>query len=133
MGVWVYVGVCMFQFSHRLTYEFLSMCLYLQGPDGPIDYRSFVTSDWNEYLKRMSECENPEWADGVIVMAMAHMLKRDILVVTSSPQGTDESAIQWIPGVENFKGTPIRLGHVWELHYESLGMSKLYLPTIVKL
>ena len=102
------------------------MCLYLQGKYGQIDFRSFVTSDWNEYLQRMSDCENPEWADNVIVSAMARMLQTDILVVTSSPQGTDNEVTCRIEGVENFKGTPIRLGHVWELHYESLGTNKIY-------
>ena len=62
-----------------------------------------------------------EWADAVVVCAMARMLKRDILVVTSSPDGRDDQACQWIVGMENFKGTPIKLGHVWELHYMSLG------------
>ena len=62
-----------------------------------------------------------EWADAVVLVAMAHMLKRDILVVTSSPEGTGDKAVQWIVGDSNFKETPIRLGHVWELHYVSLG------------
>ena len=66
--------------------------------------------------------EDGEWADAVVVCAMARMLERDIMVVTSSPDGKDDDqAYQWIVGVENFKGTPIKLGHVWELHYKSLG------------
>ena len=92
---------------------------FLQGPDGVIDFRSYMQSDWNTYIKSMSR--DGEWADAVILVAMAHMLKRDILVVTSSPEGTGGKAVQWIVCDVNFKGTPIRLGHVWELHYMSLG------------
>ena len=66
-----------------------------------------------------------EWADHVVIVAMAHMLRRDILVVTSSPEGAGDKAVQWIVGNMNFKGTPIRLGHVWELHYMSLGMKSV--------
>ena len=62
-----------------------------------------------------------EWADAVVLVAMANMLKRDILVVTSSPEGTGDQSYQRIIGDVNFQGTPIRLGHVWELHYRSLG------------
>ena len=64
-----------------------------------------------------------EWADHVVLVAMAHMLKRDILVVTSSPEGKDDKAVQWIVGDVNFKGTPVKLGHVFEFHYVSLGMN----------
>ena len=96
------------------------MYLFLQGPDGVVDFMLHVQSDWNTYLDSMSR--DGEWADAVVLFAMAHMLKREILVVTSSPEGTDDKAIQWIVGDVNFKGTPIRLGHVWELHYISLGM-----------
>ena len=63
-----------------------------------------------------------EWADAVVLVAMAHMLKRDILVVTSSPEGKGDKALQWIVGDIHFTGTPIRLGHVWEFHYMSLSM-----------
>ena len=102
------------------------MCVFCvvyisQGPDGVIDFTSYIQSDWNTYLKSMSR--DGEWADHVILVAMAHMLKRDILVVTSSPEATDDKALQWIVGVSNFGGMPIRLGHVWEQHYMSLGMN----------
>ena len=96
--------------------------LYIsQGPDGLIDFRSYIQSDWNTYLESMSR--DGEWADHVVLVAMAHMLRRDILVLTSSPEGTGDKVVQWIVGDVNFKGTPIRLGHVWEQHYLSLGMS----------
>ena len=90
-----------------------------QGPDGSIDFKSYIQSDWNTYLQSMSK--DGEWADAIVVSAMARMLKRDILVVTSSPDGRDDQANQWIVGEANFQGTPIKLGHVWELHYKSLG------------
>ena len=96
---------------------------YFQGTDGVIDFTSYIQSDWNTYLKSMSR--DGEWADHVVLVAMAHMLKRDIMVVTSSPEETGDKAVQWIVGDVNFKGTPIRLGHVWELHYMSLGMKKI--------
>ena len=63
-----------------------------------------------------------EWADAIVLVAMANMLKRDILVVTSSPEGASDQAYQWIVGDKHFSGTPIRIGHVWELHYRSLGI-----------
>ena len=93
--------------------------LFLQGPDGPIDFRSYTQPEWNTYLASMSK--DGKWADAIILVAMAYMLKRDILVVTSSPEATEDRIFQWIVGEVNFKGTPIRLGHVWELHYKSLG------------
>ena len=95
----------------------------MQGIDGVIDFTSYIQSDWNTYLESMSR--DGEWADHVVIVAMAHMLKRDILVVTSSPEGAGDKAMQWIVGDANFKGTPIRLGHVWELHYVSLGMKPI--------
>ena len=97
-----------------------SIITYFQGPDGVIDFRSYIQSDWNTYLDSISR--DGEWADAVVLVAMAHMLRRDILVVTSSPEGTGDKAIKWIVGDSNFKGTPIRLGHVWEQHYISLGI-----------
>ena len=65
--------------------------------------------------------QDAQWADAVVLCAMARMLKRDILVVTSSPEGREDQTFQWIVGEENFTGRPIKLGHVWELHYKSLG------------
>ena len=106
----------------KSTYRLLKMkCLtYVQGQDGVIDFRSYIQLDWNTYLESMSK--DGKWADAVVLVAMAHMLRRDILVVTSSPEGTGDKAVQWIVGDINFKGTPIRLGHIWEFHYISLGM-----------
>ena len=80
---------------------------------------SDIKPDWNDYLEEMSK--DGEWADALFLVATAHMLKRDILVVTSSPQGIGDADCHWIVGDIDFSGIPIRLGHVWELHYRSLG------------
>ena len=95
--------------------------IQFQGPDGMIDFRE-TQADWDSYLKSMSR--ESEWADAVVLVAMAHMLRRDILVVTSSPQGTSQDqTIQWIVGDMTGRGEPpLMFGHVHERHYRSLGM-----------
>ena len=65
---------------------------------------------------------NGQWADSVVLVAMANMLHRDIMVVTSSPESIGDQAYYRIVGDIDSRGLePIRLGHVWELHYMSLG------------
>ena len=61
-----------------------------------------------------------EWADALVVVAMAHMLQHDILVLTSSPQTSDQQFFHWIYGAPNFIGQPIMVGHEYEFHYHSL-------------
>ena len=61
-----------------------------------------------------------EWADALVVVAMAHMLQHDILVLTSSPQTSDQQFYHWIYGAPNFIGQPIMVGHEYEFHYHSL-------------
>ena len=97
----------------------MTLLIITQGSDGTVDFKSYIQLEWNAYLASMSK--DREWADAVVLCAMARMLKRDILVVTSSPEGTGDQTFQRIVGEKNFKGSPIKLGHVWELHYESLG------------
>ncbi|XP_072050658.1 uncharacterized protein [Amphiura filiformis] len=103
----------------------------IQGPDGVIDFRSYVPSDWTSYLVSMSK--DGKWADAVILVAMARMLERDIMVVTSSRSSTDDEAyLQWIVGDVQYKGvTPIRLGHVCEVHYVSLEPVSCNSPSVV--
>ena len=72
-------------------------------------------------------CKDKEWADHIVVIATAHLLQRDIVIVTSSPQGRDsaEPFIR-ISSDVNQSSEPLLLGHVWESHYQSLQrMSKL--------
>ena len=79
--------------------------------------------DWCEYLDRMGT--EGEWADASVILGMARMLERDILIVTSSPNGTSESDMSWVVGKMNYSGIPILLGHEWEKHYISLGKNRL--------
>lgn len=60
------------------------------------------------------------FADHVVVIAMARMLKHDILIVTSSPSANIKESLTWVIGENHFKGNPMLLGHVWENHYQSL-------------
>jgi hypothetical protein len=55
---------------------------------------------------------------------MAEHLKRDIHIVTSSPQSVNGAAIRKIEGGA---GSPILLGHVYENHYQSLDGNFIYL------
>ena len=73
---------------------------------------------FEEYCARMAE--DGEWADHVLVIAMARTLQRDIMIVTSSPSSGNKDNIAWVVGQDNFQGDPILLGHIWEHHYESL-------------
>ena len=66
--------------------HFYPPCLISQGPDGPIELPANVLdSDWDTYCRDMAR--DRQWADAVVLVAMAHMLNRDIVVITSSPQG----------------------------------------------
>ncbi|XP_072047907.1 uncharacterized protein [Amphiura filiformis] len=88
----------------------------LQGPDGIIDFTNLFT-DWNGYCDTMSK--DGEWADHVVIVATAHMLQKDLIIVTSSPQSKGNAVCKIRCGVESH-GEPLRLGHVWEWHYQSL-------------
>ena len=83
-----------------------------------IDFTS-IKPDWEEYLESMSK--DGVWADEIVVRGLAYMLEINIFIVTSSPDGADNQPYQWIVGDVDFQGTPLRLGHVWEYHYRSLG------------
>lgn len=89
----------------------------LKRDDGDVDIKNFVEGDLGEYLDRMSN--DGEWADHVMVVYMAEVLKRDIIIVTSSPNADPDKNILCITsGTEG--EDPILLGHVWEYHYQSL-------------
>ena len=53
-----------------------------QGKDGPIDLREMIT-DYKEYLNNVRL--DKTWADALAVVATDNLLKRDILIVNSSP------------------------------------------------
>ena len=102
---------------------FYFVCL-LKGPDGIIKLSEATEEDWENYCQRMAQAG--EWADALVVVAMAQMLQHDILILTSSPQTSDEQFYNWIYGAPNFKGRPIVVGHEYEYHYQSLeAMSKM--------
>ncbi|KAL3889457.1 hypothetical protein ACJMK2_001801 [Sinanodonta woodiana] len=91
----------------------------LQVSDGYIDLAEFMCNEsFEEYCARMAE--NGEWADHVLVVAMARTLQRDIMIVTSAPASGNDDNVAWVIGQDNFQGDPILLGHIWEHHYESL-------------
>ena len=60
------------------------------------------------------------WADALIVVATANFLKRDILIVNSSPEAYS-NPFHNIYGGEGDE-QPLLLGHVWENHYQSLAI-----------
>ncbi|KAL3889488.1 hypothetical protein ACJMK2_001828 [Sinanodonta woodiana] len=91
----------------------------LQVSDGYIDLAEFMCNEsFEEYCARMAE--DGEWADHVLVVAMARTLQRDIMIVTSTPASGNDDNIAWVVGQDNFQGDPILLGHILEHHYESL-------------
>ena len=91
-----------------------------QAQDGPIDFQA-IHSDWEGYCVTMAT--DKEWADHIVITATSHLMERDIVIVTSSPQGAD-SAEPFIRISCNAQSSssrqPFLLGHVWECHYQSL-------------
>ncbi|KAL3888019.1 hypothetical protein ACJMK2_000403, partial [Sinanodonta woodiana] len=91
----------------------------LQTSEGTLHLESFIYNEsFDDYCSRMAR--DGEWADHVVVVAMARMLQMDIMIVTSSPSSGPENIIAWVVGQTAFQGDPILLGHVWESHYMSL-------------
>ncbi|KAL3889410.1 hypothetical protein ACJMK2_001754 [Sinanodonta woodiana] len=91
----------------------------IQASEGTIHLDSFIYSEsFDDYCSRMAR--DDEWADHVVVVAMARMLQIDIMIVTSSPLSGPENIIVWVVGKTDFQDDPILLGHVWESHYMSL-------------
>ena len=60
-----------------------------------------------------------EWADHVMVLAMAAYLKTEILVITSSPDAKLDNSMIWISS-GNSSNDIFILGHIFENHYQSL-------------
>lgn len=83
-----------------------------------MDLRNYVPQQWNEYCQSMRLPST--YADNVVVLVLARLLKRDILVVTSSEQGGSENCLTWILGSKSSEGCPLTIGHIWENHYQSL-------------
>ncbi|XP_072043457.1 uncharacterized protein [Amphiura filiformis] len=98
--------------------EFLRRNPSIQAQDGTINFKA-IQPDWETYCTSMAR--DGVWADHIVITATAHLLQRDILIVTSSPQGADndDPSIR-ISGSTDGSEQPLLLGHVWELHYQSL-------------
>ncbi|KAL3889377.1 hypothetical protein ACJMK2_001721, partial [Sinanodonta woodiana] len=91
----------------------------IQASEGTIHLDRFIYNEsFDDYCSRMAR--DGEWADHVVVVAMARMLQMDIMIVTSSPSSGPENSIVWVVGKTAFQGDPIIQGHVWESHYMSL-------------
>ena len=91
--------------------------IFFKGHDGMIKVEGFIGNK-EEYCQKMRE--SGAWADHVAVMATAIYLKRDIMIVTSSPCSRPDEIITWIRCQENPSEGPLLLGHRWENHYVSL-------------
>lgn len=97
----------------------------LQREDGLIYLKNFVNGrDLDSYLDKMSR--RGEWADHVIVIAMAAYLQTEILVITSSTNEFDGNMI-WISG-GNANQDVVLLGHIFETHYQSLRPCVIEIP-----
>ena len=74
--------------------------------------------DWDVYLTRIATVG--EWADHLVVIAVANVTGRDIWIWSShndSPIVVEATT----PGVQvEGELEPILLGHISEIHYESL-------------
>ena len=94
------------------------MYLISQADGTEVNINDFLTDTFDNWSKKMKV--DGEFADHIAVQATALMLRRDILIVTSSPESNHENCIVYIIGEDNFSGIPILLGHHWENHYQSL-------------
>ena len=73
--------------------------------------------------------KNGEWADHIVIIATAHLMQRDIIIVTSSPQGMDTTEpFITISCRSELSREPLLLGHVWESHYQSLQRTGMLQP-----
>ena len=117
----IYIFVVDLTFCICLFFDSISHFLYFcfaQGQHGIIDFKA-IKPDWEGYCNSMAK--NGEWVDNIVVTATAHLLQRDIVIVTSSPQGVGsaEPLIRISCG-SDLSREPFLLGHVWESHYQSL-------------
>ena len=91
---------------------------FLKRNDGLVEFKDFVENgDLTLYLERMSR--NGEWADRVMVMAMASYLRIEILVITSTPDSSIGNIMIWINS-GNSSNDVLMLRHICENHYQSL-------------
>lgn len=67
-----------------------------------------------------------EWADHVIVIAMAEFLKAEIVIVTSSPNELDDNII--CISTRESTHDVFLLGHIIENHYQSLTPCEMEIP-----
>ena len=64
--------------------------------------------------------QNGECADENMVAATAHCLKQNILVISGIPNVAPQHAAVTYGGNSNPFRAALRLGHIFERHYESL-------------
>lgn len=76
----------------------------------------FISEPYEEFCERMSD--DGEYADHVVVESTAKMLKRDIVVTTSSHENK-QIKIKGSNKPDDDE-TPLLVGHIPEIHYQSL-------------
>ena len=80
-----------------------------------------VQGSWEQFL---DELKNPnQWIDEQVVMACAYYLDEAIQVITSFPSECPQQSSRIYPQIEEneiLSRRPLYVGHVYELHYESL-------------
>ena len=89
-----------------------------QGQAGTVSLESFIEGTIADYCNTMAR--RGTWADNVVIINMAKMLEHDTLIVTSSPNTSENDCLLWVSGDRTGKKAPLLLGHLWENHYQSL-------------
>ncbi|VDI14538.1 Hypothetical predicted protein [Mytilus galloprovincialis] len=78
-----------------------------------------IVGDIDEHCDVMEK--DGQWADHVVVDAMARMLRHDIKILQSTPSSDDiKDRFSLIKGSEQPSGDPLVIGHIFECHYVSL-------------
>ncbi|XP_063409223.1 uncharacterized protein LOC134692681 [Mytilus trossulus] len=78
-----------------------------------------IVGDIDKYCDVMEK--DGQWADHVVVDAMARMLRHDIKILQSTPSSDDiKDRFSLIKGSEQTSQDPLVLGHIFECHYVSL-------------
>ncbi|XP_035697810.1 uncharacterized protein LOC118430883 [Branchiostoma floridae] len=77
-----------------------------------------LNQTWEEYLETMSR--DGTWGDHVVLQAMAGMLGRDVIIVSSVEADNYVTVLQPQSGANPETARPLLLGHYAENHYASL-------------
>ena len=85
--------------------------------DGTVATDGFI-GEKEKYCDRM---EKPGvFADHIMVMMTARLLKKDIKLLTSSPTSGEYNNMTRISGLGKKAGSPLIVGHRWDNQYISL-------------